>query len=130
MSEMKIDKAIYEGYVWWSDENAPCVIDNEEFELQIADEANPFVVEAQLYCAETETSIAVKYVDGSYRNIRIENKELAGKISSDEKKYHATRMNGKVLRFRQYWREESDPLCEGMAVLQPAELAFVGFEKV
>jgi CRISPR type III-associated protein (TIGR04423 family) len=37
--------------------------------------------------------------------------------------------NVQKMKFRQYWRPVEDDLCEGMTVLQPAELVFVGFEK-
>jgi CRISPR type III-associated protein (TIGR04423 family) len=37
--------------------------------------------------------------------------------------------NVQKMKFRQYWRPVEDDLCEGMKVLQPAELVFVGFEK-
>lgn len=33
----------------------------------------------------------------------------------------------KVLAFRHYWRVEKDDLCDGMEVLQPAEVVFMGF---
>ena len=95
---MKIEKSIYQGYLWYSDQKAPQVLNNEVFELEIADSSNPFIVEGQLF-------------DGQ-------------KV---EQVFHSYRMDGEQLKFNLYWREVEDDLCEGMKVLQPAELVFVGF---
>lgn len=49
---MKIEKSKYQGYLWYSDQKEPKVFNNELFELEIADNENPFIVEGQLYDEE------------------------------------------------------------------------------
>ena len=61
---MKIDKSTYQGYLWYTDEKEPRVFNNEEFELDIANDENPFVVEGHLF--DGINSISIKYVDGKY----------------------------------------------------------------
>ncbi len=46
---MKIDKSKYQGYLWYSDEKEPRVFNNEEFELEMAENTNPFIVEGHLF---------------------------------------------------------------------------------
>lgn len=122
---MKIVKAKYEGYLWMSDAQSPRVIDNEEFDLELPDEANPFIVEGQLFNREEGISISIKYVDGKYL---CKEYSVGNQTACDTKVFYANRMEGKKLRFFQYWRDAANDLCEGMPVLQPAELVFVGFE--
>lgn len=122
---MKIDKSKYQGYLWYSNAKEPQVLDNEEFELEISDDKNPFIIEGQLY--DGEKSISIKYVDGKYIQKVYKMSEMKGSIQ--EQTFYSNRMKDKQLVFVQYWREESDELCEGMKVLQPKELVFVGFSK-
>jgi CRISPR type III-associated protein (TIGR04423 family) len=70
-------------------------------------------------------------VDGSYR---ISAFPLEETDASDytEAVYYPNRLSQvrpevAQLKFRKYWKEEPDPLCEGMPVLVPAEEVFVGF---
>lgn len=131
---MKIDKAKYQGYLWYSDKTSPTIIDGD-FELEIDDPANPFIVEGQLWDEKGQTSISIKYVDGSYicRKYDLnsaDSREKPGSVEWTEVTYLPNRMSGvNLLKFRQYWRAEEDPLCCGMPVLKPAELVFTGFEK-
>lgn len=104
-----------------------------EFVSQLDATANPFVIEAQLYDEANRLSYSVKYVDGSYIALRHEVKESVKDVESGKydhitlKKYYANRMPGRRLCFLQYWEDKPDALCEGMDVLQPAGMAFVGF---
>mgnify|MGYP003322291034 CR=1 FL=1 len=50
-------------------------------------------------------------------------------LEYDEIKFCGNKMSGRVIKMRRYWRPERDALCEGMDVLKPAEMLFVGFEK-
>ena len=121
---MKIEKSIYQGYLWYSDQKAPQVLNNEVFELESADSSNPFIVEGQLF--DGQKSISIKYVDGKY----LVKEYILDDLSNCEKVeqvFHSYRMDGEQLKFNLYWREVEDDLCEGMKVLQPAELVFVGF---
>ncbi len=120
---MKIEKSKYQGYLWYSDKKEPQVLNNEVFELEIADNANPFVIEGQLF--DGQKSINIKYVDGKYIVNTYDLNALDGVMQ--EQKFYSHRMDGKQLKFRQIWKEQPDELCEGMQVLQPAELVFVGF---
>ena len=122
---MKIEKDIYQGYIWTSDSDGPIVIDDKEFELEIEDNAIPFVVEGML--ATKSKSIAIKYVDGKHR-IVVTDLDLDGEY--DEVTFAAHRMEGiKGLQFRRYWKEVENDLCLGMKELVPANLVFVGFNK-
>ena len=121
---MKIEKSTYQGYLWYSNEKQPQVFDNEAFELEIADDANPFIIEGQLY--DGKKSVSIKYVDGKYIVKSYETDSLTGEFQ--EQVFHSHRMDGKRLKFKQFWKEQPDDLCEGMKVLQPAELVFVGFD--
>jgi len=120
---MKIEKSKYQGYLWYSDNKEPQVLNNEVFELEVADNANPFVIEGQLF--DGQKSISIKYVDGKYIVNTYDLNTLDGVMQ--EQTFHSHRMEGKLLKFIQIWKNQSDELCEGMQVLQPAELVFVGF---
>ena len=126
---MKINKSKYEGYLWYSDNNEPDDYHNEDFpELIIDDNENPFIMEGQLFDCVNQVSIRIKYIDGKYDFKEIKLTELEN-MTFEEYAYCAHRMGDVKLKFRQYWKEEPDALCEGMPVLQPAELVFVGFYK-
>lgn len=120
---MKIEKSKYQGYLWYSDKKEPQVLNNEVFELEISDNTNPFIIEGQLY--DGKQSISIKYVDGKYL-VNTYNVDNLGR-DIQEPLFYSHRMDGRKLKFRQYWRPVTDELCEGMQVLQPAELVFVGF---
>lgn len=130
----------YEGYYWLNNATAPEVLEASPFPTELGKldaTVNPFIIEAQLFDKENKKSISVKYVDGTYI---LNEYDLAEKESADQsdgdgccftlKEYFANRMNGKKLIFRQYWKPVEDPLCEGMSVLQPSEMVFVGFQPV
>ena len=120
---MKIEKSKYQGYLWYSDKKNPQVLNNEVFEFEIADNTNPFVIEGQLY--DGQKSISIKYVDGKYIVKTYDLHNLDGEIQ--EQMFYSHRMGDRKLYFKQYWRPMNDEQCEGMQVLQPAELVFVGF---
>ena len=121
---MKIEKSKYQGYLWYSDKKEPQVLNNEVFELEIADSSNPFVMEGQLF--DGQKSISIRYVDGKYLYKEYDMVKLNGSEMS-EQVFYLHRTVGKKLKFNQYWQEREDSLCEDMKVLQPAELVFVGF---
>lgn len=145
----EIKTATYEGYLWYSDENKPEVFLGDKMveKIELDDCSNPFVVEGNLWNAETHESIMIRYIDGRYfvRHTVVADKELlgiddrmldsvAGKINdlvaTTVKEYLPHRLEGvKALRFLQYWQGEENAMCEGMAALRPSELVFVGFNK-
>lgn len=132
---MKIEKRKYSGYVWMSDSNKPIVLHNEEYSLEIADDANPFVIEAQLYSSKDNVSVSVKYVDGKYIVKEYENVSPESKSDTITfKEYVANpRIGNDALLFLQYWEEKEDdnvnPLRCDMKELRPGKLVFVGFKK-
>lgn len=123
----KIQKDIYEGYVWMSDQSSPKVIFGE-FELDFELCNKNFVIEAQLFSAESNTSYSVKFVDGEYIVNKYDLNAMEG--VKERKKFIANRMDGHTtLCFDQYWVEEPDKYCMNMKTLKPAALVFMGFDK-
>ena len=128
---MKIEKSIYDGYIWYSDKSEPEVFQSQDFEFDTDEIVNPFIIEGQLYDAQKRVSYSIKFVDGEYICKTYENvsKDVANGDDIMLKIFHSNRMDNLKLQFLQYWKEEDDELCEGMKVLQPKELVFVGFVK-
>lgn len=136
-----IESAKYEGYLWYSDKGAPQVFSGDVMsgEIVLADNDNPFVVEGNLWNAESLESITIRYVDGQYwvRRTTVGIDELLGveatvdkPVATSLKKYVPHRIEGvKYLKFLQYWHGAPDPMCCGMKALRPEKLVFVGFEK-
>lgn len=127
---MKIEKSIYEGYLWYSNQTEPKILNEEEFELEISDNKNPFVIEGQLFDADRMLSISIKYVDGEYicNSYNVDSLDF-NRSNVEKKEFHSNRMKGYKLQFLQYWMEQEDDLCEGMKVLLPTKSVFVGFIK-
>lgn len=145
----EIKAAAYEGYLWYSDENKPKVFLGDKMveKIELDDCSNPFVVEGNLWNAETHESIMIRYIDGRYfvRHTVVADKELLGiddrsldpvtgktsdLVATTVKEYLPHRLESvKALRFLQYWQGEEDAMCEGMAALRPSKLVFVGFNK-
>lgn len=133
----------YEGYLWWSDSSLPIIYDgsttlpitfDEQFSTLLSPDsaANPFIVEGNLWDAANRVSIYIKYVDGKHlvRKVDLKLTDASGKFEYTEVTYAPHRMDGiSGLKFRQYWKAESLPFCEGMEALQPSMLTFVGFDK-
>jgi CRISPR type III-associated protein (TIGR04423 family) len=123
-----IKQGNYEGYIWKSNEKKPEIV-NGAFTENLDPSKNPFVVEAQLYDYDSMLSYNIKYVDGEYWIMEHQVVSLDFNRKDVEiKVFYAHSIDGhKNLQFLQYWKEDEDELCEGMKVLQPAELVFVGF---
>lgn len=128
----KIEKGIYQGYLWYSNEDRPDVyLDKEVEEIILDEKENPFIVEGQLFRQDEsgKYSYNIKYIDGEYFALLYKLNDL----KDVEKSCHfflPNRMKNVVgLNFEQYWRPVLDvENCEGMNVLQPAEFVFVGFK--
>lgn len=123
---------LYEGYLWYSNEKTPRVLNGEPWsEAELDASKNPFIIEGQLYDKENLISYSIKYVDGQYFCKKYELKETDfNDIEIDKVSFKAHRMGkGVVLEFLQYYREVEDELCEGMKVLQSAEKVFIGFKE-
>ena len=125
---IKIEKSIYEGYMWYSDAKEPQIYDQEEKEWVIKEDEKPFIVEGQLYDTENMKSISIKFVDGEYlvQTHDIDSLDF-NRANVDIKVFQSNRMNGRKLRFLQYWNEKEDELCENMKVLVPSKRVFAGF---
>lgn len=139
-----IEAAKYVGYLWYSNEKEPKVFDGSEMvpEINLDEKKNPFIIEGNLWDEDGRgESIMIRYVDGEYIVHRTQvKKEKLKDISSSQaygsdiattrKDYLAHRIGGvKCLSFLQYWKAEADEMCEGMQVLRPSKLVFIGFDK-
>jgi CRISPR type III-associated protein (TIGR04423 family) len=98
-------------------------------DLDLSAPGIPFVVEANLVI--DRKSYSVKMVDGAYRVtesllVSTEKGEFTD-VEYFPNRLTQVRPEVQRLKFRKYWREEVDPLCENMSVLVPAEEVFVGF---
>ena len=131
----------YQGYLWWSNSSTPEVIDgnhelpitfDEQYSTLLSPSATqkPFIVEGNLWDVSNRVSIYIKYVDGEYIVRRVDTAALDRDDSYEktEASYKPHRMSGKM-KFRQYWKAESDPLCEVMRALRPDMFVFMGFEE-
>lgn len=127
-----IEKARYEGYVWKSDEKVPVVYRGDaDVELVLDDCENPFIVEGCLWDNTGRESIYIRYVDGRYIVSRtiVTDEDLQSERCV-EKTFVAHRIDGvKSLRYLQYWEPKADEMCEGMQVLCPQKMIFIGFDK-
>lgn len=126
---MNIPDSIYEGYVWYSDQSEPKILKGERFSIDIDEKKNPFIVEAMLYDKKNAYSFSIKYVDGKYiRQLNLVRQEDFDNKDVDKKKYLASFGDNLTLVFLRYWKPVADSNCEGMEMLQPEKLVFVGFE--
>lgn len=119
----------FEGYLWYSDKSIPRVIEGEFEGIELMDGENPFVIEGQLVNFHDRKSYSIKFVDGKYllSSYELTQEESEGN-SKEIWEYASNGMDGKTLRFIQRWAPVPDVLCEGMDVLRPAELVFIGFK--
>ncbi len=141
---MKIVKSNYQGYLWYSDQMLPKVIENEVMELDLDEHVNPFIIEG-LLCDGT-TSWMIRYVDGAYKVKKWNLEEIEAfqdlKEAMDRKELKCTdckqiegflahRMGDRVLKFYRCWHLQNDSirekLCEGMLAFVPGERVFLGF---
>lgn len=129
----KIPKAKYQGYIWRSNSDRPEVLtgDKEYGGFTPNPDGNPFIIEGNLWNEANSTSISIRYVDGRYYIHRTTLTD-GDTDHSTIKKYVAHRINNGTdkdtyLRFVQLWEPRPDPMCEGMEVLEPSKLVFIGF---
>ena len=132
-----IKKAAYQGYIWYSDEQAPKVYDNAEVGFELDDNANPFVIEGQLYDRAEDRSVSIKFIDGKYHINTYSGKtgqfnDASGEIltKGDIEHYAPSNRLGlsdKVLYFTRMWRETEDMINDNWKTLCPSGLVFKGF---
>ena len=119
----------YQGYIWESDKTAPNVINGYYGGLSLSDEpSNPFIVEGQLFNNEEKISYSISFVDGRYIVQKFDLKILPENDTKEETYLPGFDNAPGDLHFLSIWREEADPLCEGMMVLVPCENVFVGYK--
>ena len=119
----------YTGYLWMSNADSPKIlaepstVDRARFEKR-----NPFIAEGQLYDAEKDVSISIRYVDGEYFIARYEDASVPAtdEKADDPVDYYAVRMPGK-LRFRRFWKLKEDENCDRMPAPCLAREVFLGF---
>ncbi len=125
-------KGNYEGYIWMSDATKPVVYNsNESVDITLDDNANPFVIEGELYDKQNGESISIRFADGHYfvKKFTVKPEDLKGSERVTKKEYLAQRMPGVGrLKYLQYWNEAKDTLCDDMETLQPGDLVFVGYK--
>lgn len=123
----EIPEALYQGYIWYSDSDLPEVLsgDSRYGGFTPDPKANPFIIEGNLWDEANRTSISIRYVDGRYY---IHRTVLTPNEVKNYKTFVAHRIKGYTyLRFVQLWEPRTDPMCEGMEVLEPSKLVFIGF---
>lgn len=130
-----IERGIYEGYLWFSDADAPVVLDGEELAVDFDQvltikgrdydlpSKRVFIAEAQLFDKDNSISYSVKYVDGQHL---VKRYEVDRCKETDLKQYYGNGMK-KWLQFLQYWELQHDSFCCGMETWVPKGLVFVGF---
>ena len=122
----KIEKSEYTGYLWYSDKTETEVFYETEYELEISDDINPFIIEGWL--TDGKVSINIRHVDGKHLIQKFDLEKL-NKEHKVEKTFKPNFKGFRELEFIEYWRPEKDELCLGMDVLQPAEFVFVGLNR-
>ncbi len=126
----EIKKRKYEGYLWFSDQEKPKVLKEEEYDFsQLTENENPFIVEGMLFCKEENISIMIRHT-GKYHICEFDLNKLEKKGAEFEDiEYLPHRLNGvKKVKFKQLWLPEKDENCEKMEVLKMKALIFTGFE--
>ncbi len=127
MEIIKIQKA--QGYLWQSDKEQPDLKDNENIELCLDENVNPFIVEGQLYDVENHISYSIRYIDGKYLVCKFSVKdEDLNNPDNEYKTYFSNRMKDRKLKFLRYWEPRCDANCLDMYVLSQTKNVFIGFE--
>ena len=126
MEPIKIEKC--EGYLWWSDLQEPKVYCGEKMDQSFDENANPFVVEGQLFDKDNNVSYSIKYIDGEYivEKFEVQDDDFTNP-NNETKTYLSNRMGDRWLSFLRYWEEKNDENCMNMPVLTLTKNVFVGF---
>jgi len=121
----RIPAGNYEGYLWYSDAEAPKVFPRDgAFTDDLETATIPFVVEGWLYDRENDTSYAIRYVDGKYLRVAYD----LTLVDNQRTEYVAHDLGDiKAFSVAEHWAPEEDPYCAKMPVLRHAWTAFAGF---
>ena len=117
-----IPAAIYDGYLWYADRESPDVYKARPFDAGALTE-QPFVVEGWLKVPDRNESYAVRYFDGCYYLTR-----YTWEDGAHYRSYVGHDLDDDQFYVVEHWEAQPDPLCEDMHVLQPAWVAFAGFD--
>ena len=123
----KIPNFNYEGYIWYSNQPKPEIIEGQFDESKLT--PLPFIIEGNLWAPEKKISINIKYIDGEYVIAQI---DLNNKNDLEENKqaYIAHDLDGvSYFYLYQNWEEKKDNLCADMKTQEPSWAAFTGFIK-
>jgi CRISPR type III-associated protein (TIGR04423 family) len=118
----------YEGYLWYSDQPEPKILEQESISRE-ALSTLPFVVEGWLYNADANISIRISNIDGQYHVAKM---DVTGIEITKAVEYHVNKDKfGSKMSMKIYQHHElrPDPINEGWNVLQQTWFAFVGFKK-
>ncbi len=122
---MKIEKRKYQGYIWYSNANEPeLLLGNEEWECELDEQANPFIVEGQLWDEDSRTSKSIKYVDDQYivKSYQLEN-------AYDLVEFMPHKMPGvSRLLFARCWKPTIDKNCCDLETQVLDRIIFKGFK--
>ncbi len=119
-----IPKGNYQGYYWMSNDENPEHI-NGSFNPPAT--TNPFIIEAMLWDQDAQKSIMITHT-GRCQIFEYDLKILEKEGKLEDKTYMPHRLEGvKKVKFKQFWKEEKDPLCENMPVMQLKAQIFIGF---
>lgn len=120
----------YEGYLWKSNADTPIVYpDAAPLSIELKDDSNPFIVEAQLYDRANNKSKSVKYIDGHYIIIDTDLSAIGSECKVEELEFLPSFNGANKLLFKRIWAPVEDDLCPGYFVLEPEREAFVGFKQ-
>ena len=122
---MIIEKKKYQGYLWYSNEQRPIILDGQsEWGVEIDEIANPFIIEGQLWDEESQASVSIKYIDGHYYK-----KETVLGEGYDLVEFIPRRMPiVEKLLFARCWKTVKDELCEGFYVKKLDGVIFKGLK--
>ena len=135
----KIPVAAYEGYLWFSDQEIPQVLEREMPDFSERETVNPFIIEGWLYDKNNNTSILIRH-SGKYHITVYQLNKLKEEGKLEAVTYLPHRLSGiKEVCFQQLWLPEMDFNCggvieqatdyPGMEVLTLKALIFTGFKK-
>jgi CRISPR type III-associated protein (TIGR04423 family) len=118
----------YEGYLWLSDSKQPIILKGEKIPQDIFTSL-PFVIEGYLYCnSKNGLSIKISHFDGAYHVYSVELDQIPkDRLISNTFVARNFNKDIKFIQSVQYWESVPDELCENLNVLEPAWVAFNGF---
>lgn len=125
----------FEGYLWKSNDKAPIILNHEPLPEVFFDDANPFVVEAELWDSDNNKSYALHQA-GNQTILQCFEvmPEDFNSHDIDEVVYASHRMNDRELHFLEYWEERvaangdsRQGACLDMPALVMTRRVFVGF---